>query len=159
LSRRVLEKNLLKIIPCIWAYAWFHCSLFHVACKQWSAAGEGKIKCCLFIQRIHTAPSSGGASVAWSKNDWRYVYRNSAEFVYGYNKTEKASPDRKGLIKIISTRYFLVNKEINKYLVDMILINKKNLSGRAIISREHFRKTHTLIWYLKYQSSNWNLKY
>jgi hypothetical protein len=32
-------------------------------------------------------------------------------------------PDRKGLIKIISTRYFLVIKEINKYLVDMILIN------------------------------------
>jgi hypothetical protein len=27
------------------------------------------------------------------------------------------------LIKIISTRYFLVIKEINKYLVDMILIN------------------------------------
>jgi hypothetical protein len=30
-------------------------------------------------------------------------------------------PER--LIKIISTRYFLVIKEINKYLVDMILIN------------------------------------
>jgi hypothetical protein len=29
------------------------------------------------------------------------------------------------MIKIISTRYFLVIKEINKYLVDMILINKK----------------------------------
>jgi hypothetical protein len=37
-------------------------------------------------------------------------------------------PDRKGLIKIISTRYFVVIKEINKYLVDMILINKKNLN-------------------------------
>jgi hypothetical protein len=33
-------------------------------------------------------------------------------------------PDRKGLIKIISTSiYFLVIIEINKYLVDMILIN------------------------------------
>jgi hypothetical protein len=30
-------------------------------------------------------------------------------------------PER--LIKIISTRYFLVIKEINRYLVDMILIN------------------------------------
>jgi hypothetical protein len=30
-------------------------------------------------------------------------------------------PER--LIKIIPTRYFLVIKEINKYLVDMILIN------------------------------------
>jgi hypothetical protein len=37
--------------------------------------------------------------------------------------TGQANPDRKGLIKIISTRYFLVIKEINKYLVDMILIN------------------------------------
>jgi hypothetical protein len=37
----------------------------------------------------------------------------------------RSGPDRKGLIKIISTRYFLVIKEINKYLVDMILINKK----------------------------------
>jgi hypothetical protein len=38
--------------------------------------------------------------------------------------THTCPPDRKGLIKIISTRYFLVIKEINKYLVDMILINK-----------------------------------
>jgi hypothetical protein len=51
------------------------------------------------------------------------------------------SPDRKGLIKIISTRYFLVIKEINKYLVDMILINKKNLSGRAGLC-------HTKFWTL-----------
>jgi hypothetical protein len=36
-------------------------------------------------------------------------------------------PDRKGLIKIISTRYFLVIKEINKYLVDMSLINNKKI--------------------------------
>jgi hypothetical protein len=48
------------------------------------------------------------------------------------------SPDRKGLIKIISTRYFLVIKEINKYLVDMILINKKNLSGRAGLCHTKF---------------------
>jgi hypothetical protein len=32
-----------------------------------------------------------------------------------------SQPER--LIKIISTRYFLVIKEINKYLLDMILIN------------------------------------
>jgi hypothetical protein len=40
-----------------------------------------------------------------------------------FQKLLKELPDRKGLIKIISTRYFLVIKEINKYLVDMILIN------------------------------------
>jgi hypothetical protein len=40
-----------------------------------------------------------------------------------YKATDKEEPDRKGLIKIISTRYFLVMKEINKYLVDMNLIN------------------------------------
>jgi hypothetical protein len=38
-------------------------------------------------------------------------------------KISTYKPDRKELIKIISTRYFLVIKEINKYLVDMILIN------------------------------------
>jgi hypothetical protein len=40
-------------------------------------------------------------------------------------------PDRKGLLKIISTRYLiLVIKEINKYLVDMILVNSFR-SGKA----------------------------
>jgi hypothetical protein len=34
----------------------------------------------------------------------------------------KTGPRPERLIKIISTRYFLVIKEFNKYLVDMILI-------------------------------------
>jgi hypothetical protein len=40
-------------------------------------------------------------------------------------------PDRKELIKIISTRYLLISLISRKYLVDMILIN---LSGRDINS-------------------------
>jgi hypothetical protein len=38
-------------------------------------------------------------------------------------------PDRKELIKIISTRYLLISLITRKYLVDMILIN---LSGRVM---------------------------
>jgi hypothetical protein len=51
----------------------------------------------------------------------RRVKRFSLSFIeIGF---DRINPDRKGLIKIISTRYFLVIKEINKYLVDMILIH------------------------------------
>jgi hypothetical protein len=46
------------------------------------------------------------------------------QFLFLQDASNFTTPDRKGLIKIISTRYFLVIKETNKYLVDMILINK-----------------------------------
>jgi hypothetical protein len=39
-------------------------------------------------------------------------------------------PDRKELIKIISSRYLLISLITRKYLVDMILIN---LSGRGTV--------------------------
>jgi hypothetical protein len=48
-------------------------------------------------------------------------------------------PDRKGLIKIISTRYFLLMKEIKKYLVDMILIFPVGLKENIV---QIFRTIH-----------------
>jgi hypothetical protein len=45
----------------------------------------------------------------------------------------RVHPDRKELIKIISTRYLLISLITRKYLVDMILIN---LSGRDVLWSE-----------------------
>jgi hypothetical protein len=70
---------------------------------------------------IHQLVLQRSNSSRWDQHFYRVFQK---EIISG-------TPDRKGLIKIISTRYFLVIKKINKYLVDMILINKKNLSGRA----------------------------
>jgi hypothetical protein len=53
------------------------------------------------------------------------------------SKIEKV-PDRKELIKIISTRYLLISLITRKYLVDMILIN---LSGRVVIYQSNFPAT------------------
>jgi hypothetical protein len=65
---------------------------------------------------------------------WCYLLPGPALFVFFWRFFEESKmrtefektllisrPER--LIKIISTRYFLEIKEINKYLVDMILIN------------------------------------
>jgi hypothetical protein len=50
--------------------------------------------------------------------------------VYLFHSQTIKCPDRKELIKIISTRYLLISLITRKYLVDMILIN---LSGRGQI--------------------------
>jgi hypothetical protein len=48
--------------------------------------------------------------------------------IYSQTSGTKRRPDRKELIKIISTRYLWISLITRKYLVDMILIN---LSGRG----------------------------
>jgi hypothetical protein len=50
-----------------------------------------------------------------------YVLQLLSKIMSKVGERRQLLPDRKWLIKIISTRYFLVIKEINKYLVDMIL--------------------------------------
>jgi hypothetical protein len=45
------------------------------------------------------------------------------------NMVFKTEPDRKELIKIISTRYLLISLITKKYLIDMILINSQNFEN------------------------------
>jgi hypothetical protein len=84
-----------------------------------------------------------------------------------YRKTPPYLPDRKGLIKIISTRYFLVIKEIKKissrydfdqYFRSGTLLSQRIISALAEIN-ENIIYVHIYTYIPKYQDAFSNCFY
>jgi hypothetical protein len=86
-------------------------------------------KCSLFS---YACKKNWGLGPVWEEIENEHMYST----LYYYSRPER-------LIKIISTRDFLVIKEINKYLVDMILINYFR-SGSICTSQSLFRHSYVV---------------